>query len=172
MENGKERLGRLGEEVFLRYLKVKKKEQDFEILKPDYVLKKKGYKPIFIEIKTQERFYPPPFEGHGLPIHQVEKYMLVYKEDKIKCFLFIIEPDTGIIWGRSLHKLEEGEKIVTRKKKRVLYPLKNFKRFFEIEELSKKYNFSAELKKEYIRSEIIKRLEDEDFIRKILGDLK
>jgi len=172
MENGKEILGKLGEEAILEYLKTKKKEKSFKIFRPDFIVKRKGYPPVIVEIKTQERFYPPPFEGHGLPIHQVENYMLLYKEEKIKCILFIIEPDTGIVFGEYLHKLEEGEKFITQNRRRVVYPLRNFKRFIEIEKLLKENNFFIKLKKEYIKSEIVKKLENEDFIKKILKELK
>ena len=78
------------------------------------------------EIKRQESYKPPPFEGHGLPPYQIEQRVQLYKDKNIIPMLFIIDKENNKIFYQNIIKLEKGEKIYTKTKSRVIYPINNF----------------------------------------------
>ncbi|NCU32225.1 MAG: hypothetical protein EOM23_04675 [Candidatus Moranbacteria bacterium] len=79
------------------------------------------------EVKHQEAFKAPPFDGHGLPPWQINFRMRIFKELGIIPILFVVDKQTKIIYYNSIIKLEEGEKFVTKTGKRIIYPIENFK---------------------------------------------
>lgn len=80
-----------------------------------------------IEVKHQEMFKAPPFDGHGLPTWQVETRVQLYRELGVIPLFFVLDKETGVLMYNSLINLEDGEKFVTGKKSRVIYPIDNFK---------------------------------------------
>lgn len=92
----------------------------------DMIAKIKG-KWYSIEVKHQEAFKSPPFDGHGLPVWQVKKRIELYDEFGIIPLFFVLDKDTKVLMYNSLISLEKGEKFITGKKKRVIYPINNFK---------------------------------------------
>lgn len=80
-----------------------------------------------LEIKKQEMFTAPPFDGHGLPPWQVDFRLKMHKELGIIPVLFVVDKTTGIVYYQNIDKLNEGEKFITKTGKRIIYPLINFK---------------------------------------------
>jgi len=77
------------------------------------------------EIKNQERFIDP--DGHGLPLWQVEKRMEFFKDTGIPPWLIVVEQDGVGIFAQRIDVLEsKGRALVTKKSKRVIYPLTSF----------------------------------------------
>ena len=78
--------------------------QGFEFFQPDAIGKKNGKYYLF-ECKHQERYTPPPFEGHGLPKWQVEARLAFEKETNIKAILVIFDKGTDEVFWQLLSKL-------------------------------------------------------------------
>jgi hypothetical protein len=175
MQNGqmKEQLGKIGEKVVFEYLQEKKAKQNIQIIIPDFLLVI-GQNLIVIEVKVKERFKPPPFEGHGLPISQVKKYMFLYKKWGIKTFLIVIEPNTNMVWGQYLDVLEKGKHYITHLKKIVVYSLKSFRRIYGVEQILKRKKYKGKMIELFVLSEVERKIKegDIDFIKKLLGTEK
>jgi len=79
------------------------------------------------EVKHQERFRPPPFEGHGLPPNQIKKRLEFQRKTGMRCVLVIFDKETQEIFYNYLDNLEKGELIDTHgKKPRRIYKLSCF----------------------------------------------
>lgn len=116
-----EELGKEGEAQARLLLK----KMGFMITQPDW-LGIKDDKWFQFEVKRKERFTPPPFEGHGLNLYQVERRLDLFKKNNLRPYFLVWEIGTDIWFGEWLDVLESKEKITTRNKIRI-YPLKNFK---------------------------------------------
>lgn len=79
-----------------------------------------------IEVKHQEMFKAPPFDGHGLPVWQVKTRIQLHDELGIIPLFFVLDKDTNVLMYGNLLYLEEGRKYITGKKSRVIYPIENF----------------------------------------------
>jgi hypothetical protein len=117
--------GMLGESAIREWL-VKKKIQHAQV---DLICKKDG-RWILMEIKNQERFKAPPYDGHGLPIWQFEARLEFYKETGVEPWLVIVEPDNLTVAYMAsmvdLARLDESMRIVTGSSKRVVFPITEF----------------------------------------------
>jgi len=81
-----------------------------------------------IEIKHQESYKPPPFEGHGLPKWQIDARLEFQKEKGIRALLFIVDKETKIIYWQYMDELMNGESYQTKGiNPRIIFPLINFK---------------------------------------------
>jgi len=81
-----------------------------------------------IEVKHQEAFEPPPFEGHGLPKWQIEARLNFQNETGIRALLFINDKKTKIIYWQYMDKLIKGQQFQTKgMKPRLIFPLESFK---------------------------------------------
>lgn len=81
------------------------------------------------EIKTQEKFIAPPFDGHGLPQWQIDKRMEFYKDTGIEPFLIINDINDKCLYIESLKILLSNEHFLTKGvKPRVIFNLKSFKK--------------------------------------------
>ena len=173
MQNGKlkEQLGKMGERIVLKYLEKRKKDKNIQIILPDLLIVI-DQKIIVIEVKVKDRYKPPPFEGHGLPINQVKKYMSLYKKWGIRTFLIVIEPNTGMVWGQYLDVLEKSKTYITPIERIVVYPLKKFRRIHRIEQILEKGNYKKKIIELFIRSEVERKIEEGDinFIMKLLSE--
>jgi Holliday junction resolvase len=114
--------GFAGEKRVRDYL-IKNKVQHMQV---DLIIFSKGKYKLF-EIKHQEKYEPPPFEGHGLPIWQVESRVKFYEEFGIEPFLFVVDKKDGNIYFESIINLENTEYFDTVRSKRRIYNIKNFK---------------------------------------------
>ncbi|NBW20482.1 MAG: hypothetical protein EBR82_72190 [Caulobacteraceae bacterium] len=78
------------------------------------------------ECKNQERFKAPPFDGHGLPIWQVEARLEFYRLTNVRPILWIHEKPSGDIYIQFFDVLYSGKKFITHKSKRVIFPIESF----------------------------------------------
>lgn len=79
------------------------------------------------EVKNQEMFESPPFDGHGLPRRQIEDRLKFQEDTGIRAMLYIVEKNTNVIYWQFMDKLYVGESFETKgKKPRMIFPLKNF----------------------------------------------
>src|SRR3990167_3719377 len=110
------------EQWFLKELNLK----SMPCFQADAVSFEKG-RWILSEIKHQERFSPPPFEGHGLPLRQVKTRLLFQENTKLRIRLVIKEKNSENIFWQWLDVLESGEYFDTKgDRSRRVYPIKNF----------------------------------------------
>ena len=94
---------------------------------------KKG-EPFLYEIKHQERFKSPPFDGHGLPHNQIKFRVEFARYAKLTPVLVIIEPEVDIfgkkcVFIQDMNKLEslpDKDKHFTKTGKRIIYNLSAF----------------------------------------------
>lgn len=77
------------------------------------------------EIKFQERYEAPPFDGHGLPVRQVHARLRLQRETGIVAVFLVFDRD-GSTYGRRLDKLEAGPYCETPVRRRRVYPLDSF----------------------------------------------
>tara|TARA_R110000782_G_scaffold33438_1_gene80675 strand:- start:162 stop:560 length:399 start_codon:yes stop_codon:yes gene_type:complete len=81
------------------------------------------------EIKTQEVYVAPPYDGHGLPAWQIERRMEFFKDTGIEPFLIVYDIKEKCLYLQSLVILLDGEHFKTKgKKPRTIFKLDNFKR--------------------------------------------
>jgi len=81
-----------------------------------------------IEMKKQEWFKAPPFDGHGLPRWQVTARLEFEERTKVIALLMIHDIETSELFCQLLSVLEKGEKYDTRGlKPRRIYPISSFK---------------------------------------------
>jgi|TARA_R110000782_G_scaffold269647_1_gene368141 hypothetical protein len=81
------------------------------------------------EIKTQEKFLAPPFDGHGLPKWQIDRRIQFYNDTNIEPFLIVKDLKENCLYIESLLILMKGEKFQTKgKSPRVIFKLSNFKK--------------------------------------------
>ena len=115
-----EELGKEGE----KQARLLLKKRGFYIGQSDWIGRKDNQWFRF-EVKRKERFMPPPFEGHGLDIRQVEYAMQFQADTKIPTILLIWELGTNKWFWRRIDFLEKGEKFTTRNNIKI-YKLSNF----------------------------------------------
>lgn len=111
-----------GENIIREFFKLKK----IFYFQADMVAKIK-YKWCLIEVKHQEMFNSPPFDGHGLPLWQIKARLQFQEEKDIRAMLFIIDKNTNIIYWQYMDVLMKGEKYQTNgKSPRIIFPIKNY----------------------------------------------
>ena len=88
-------------ESFIRYLLAKESTKFFE---PDLIVNEKGQYYIY-EIKVQEHFESPPFDGHGLPLWQIKDRLNFCEKTNCICKLIIIDLKQKIIYHQDLDVL-------------------------------------------------------------------
>jgi len=116
-------IGFIGENKVRNYLKSKK----LKFFQADVICEYQDYY-CLIEIKRQEMFMAPPFDGHGLPLWQIESRLKFYELTKIIPFLFVVCLTSDKIYYNSFIELEKGEKHDTRgERPRRIYNINNFK---------------------------------------------
>lgn len=113
-----------GEQALFELLR----SQGFQFFQPDAIGYKDGCYYVF-ETKHQEKFTPPPFEGHGLPKWQVEARLEFQRRTTIPCVLVVFDKEDGNVYWQRMDKLEQGEYIDTHGlKPRRIYNLQEFKK--------------------------------------------
>lgn len=114
--------GRKGEGI-IRDIFIKKK---YHFMQADLLVKIND-KWIIAEVKYQEQYDAPPFDGHGLPRWQVDARLNFQKDTGIRAVLFIVDKNTEIIYWQYLDKLLSGEYYQTNgSKPRIIFPLTNY----------------------------------------------
>lgn len=107
--------GRWAEETYRRALKDAQRNGIVEFYhRPEWLVwPANDPKPYLVEVKGQERFLAPPFDGHGLPAYQADRYMLAWTRLKLRTWFIVYEP-AGDVFGAWLDELEAGPQHETR----------------------------------------------------------
>ena len=104
------------------------KKRHIPFMQVDIMFKSKGIWYLG-EIKTQEKFKAPPFDGHGLPKWQVDKRIQFYNDTGIEPFLIVKDLEDDCIYLGSMVELMKQEKFQTKgKRSRIIFKLENFKK--------------------------------------------
>ena len=116
--------GIIGEQKLFIFLK----NRGHKFFQPDAISRcKKRY--FIWEVKYQERFIPPPFEGHGLPKWQIDARIEFYMTTGIRCMFIVFEKGTENVFLQWLDILEENKYFDTQgRHPRRIYKLQNFKK--------------------------------------------
>jgi penicillin-binding protein-related factor A (putative recombinase) len=113
-----------GEQWLMSFLKKK----GFDIFQPDCIGIFKGIYYLF-EMKHQERFKAPPFDGHGLPRWQIEARLQFFNKTHIPVILVILDKETDEVFYQYLDKLNNGKYHDTHgAKPRRIFPIESFKK--------------------------------------------
>ena len=119
-----------GEEIIRDFLKNNPNIDVF--FQGDIIYRKIDGKWFISEVKHQEKFESPPFDGHGLPPWQIKHRLLFEKERGVIAMLYVIEKgkkENGkhIVYWNYLNKLNQGKHFDTMgDKPRRVFPLENF----------------------------------------------
>lgn len=117
--------GRYGESKVRALLK----KHGYRFMQADILANIKGEWRI-LEVKYQEKFEPPPFEGHGLPRWQVDARLKFQEETGIRAMLYVVDNPSDIIYWQYLDKLMNGETYQTEgSNPRIIFPLKSFNKY-------------------------------------------
>lgn len=82
------------------------------------------------EIKYQEYYEAPPFDGHGLPKWQLDARLEFQKETGIRALLWVVDKKTGEIYWQYMDKLIKGKSHQTNgKNPRIIFPLTSYNKF-------------------------------------------
>jgi hypothetical protein len=81
------------------------------------------------EVKTQEKFNSPPFDGHGLPHWQIDRRLEFQRDTGIKAYLIIYDLNDKCLYIGSFDKLLEGRYFQTKgKNPRIVFDIESFKK--------------------------------------------
>ena len=124
---------RINEQAFNRHLFTNKESFGFvSIGQCESWAKTKDGLYHFFEIKTQEPFEPPPFNGHGLPPWQVKKYIQMQFDLGIIFHLIIFDTINFRGYKQLLSALEDGRFYDTRgNNPRRIYPIESYEVWIE-----------------------------------------
>jgi hypothetical protein len=131
-------LGMYGEQAIREY--AIKEGNGYDVMQVDLIVQiPRTLKYRLLEIKCQERFLAPPFDGHGLPIWQFNARLKFEKHTGIQAWLYIIEPSEWIeshggdliIYRQSFNELKllpDKHKFLTKRTKRIIFPINSFEK--------------------------------------------
>lgn len=81
------------------------------------------------EVKTQEKYLAPPFDGHGLPMWQITARIELFNKTGIIPYLFIRCLTDNLVYHQDLRELMRTEYYQTKgKSPRVIFNLSEFKK--------------------------------------------
>lgn len=105
------------------------RKKGIKVFQPDGISLENGAY-VLNEVKHQEQYNAPPFDGHGLPLWQVKARMDFYNQTGIRCRLIVKEKDKDIVYWQWLDDLEAIEYFDTKgMKPRRVYNLEFFNNF-------------------------------------------
>lgn len=117
-------IGMYGEDLLRSYLKTKK----VKFMQVDLIVDT-GKKIYIIEVKTQEKYKAPPYDGHGLPEYQIKSRINIAEKTGMIPYLYIYDLHDKFFYLQDMRILMEGEKFYTKTGSRVIFPLSNFEIF-------------------------------------------
>lgn len=83
------------------------------------------------EIKSQEKFKAPPFDGHGLPEWQINRRLEFQNDTNIKAYLIVYDLNDKCLYVESIENLLKGKNFKTKgKKPRVVFDINSFKKVY------------------------------------------
>jgi len=81
------------------------------------------------EVKTQEKYLAPPFDGHGLPMWQITARLNLYNKTGIIPYLFVRCLTDNVVYHQDLRELMKTEYYQTKgSSPRVIFNLNDFKK--------------------------------------------
>ena len=114
--------GMEGEKHCREYLKSKK----HKFFQADLISICPAGKYYLWEVKHQARFKAPPFDGHGLPMWQVQARLKFYNDTGIRPILYVLDKETNEVFVQFIDVLFAGQRFSTRNKSRVIFPIESF----------------------------------------------
>jgi hypothetical protein len=79
------------------------------------------------EVKSQEKFKAPPFDGHGLPEWQINRRLDFQKDTNVKAYLIVYDLNDKCLYIESIDNLLKGEHFKTKgTKPRVIFHINSF----------------------------------------------
>jgi hypothetical protein len=115
--------GIVGEKICREYLKTKK----HKFFQADLISESPEGRFYLWEVKHQNRFIAPPFDGHGLPLWQFKARMDFHQKTKIRPILFVFDKTTNEIFIQFFDVLAKGQYFITVKTDRIIFPIESFK---------------------------------------------
>ena len=97
----------------------------YDLQQIDWIVKRNN-KWFIVEVKNRELFKPPPFEGTGLDISQLERRRAIFNDLKMDTLLVVFVADT-VYYNWVFTVLEKTEYFDTKNKIRI-YNITNFKK--------------------------------------------
>lgn len=100
--------------------------------RPEWIVATTSGLLYFDEVKTQSRFEKPPYDGHGLPVLQVERYIALHDMTGFPTLLTIYDADEPVMFRQWVHVLQDGDHFDTagtRRSPRRVYPLTSYRRY-------------------------------------------
>lgn len=114
-------IGMHGEEILRSYLKTRK----VKFMQVDLIVEN-GDKIYIIEVKTQEKYKAPPYDGHGLPEHQIMSRINIAEKTGMIPYLYVYDLHDKFFYLQDMRILMAGKKFYTKTGSRVIFPLSNF----------------------------------------------
>ena len=113
-----------------RYGEVKGREwlisHGYKVFQADWVAFD-GTNYFTVEVKHQEMYLAPPFDGHGLPLWEVKARLAFQQAVGVRALLLILDKGKSCWFWQYLDILEKGEKFDTKGlHPRRIYPIINF----------------------------------------------
>jgi hypothetical protein len=124
-----EALDRRGEEHFRLFLKERVRAGSVAYFcRPEWVVVPVDGDPFFVEVKTQDHYEAPPFDGHGLPVWQADRYLDLQVRLGMRTLLVVFEYAAGMEYWGWLDELQRNffDTPGTRNGPRRIYPLSSF----------------------------------------------
>ncbi len=80
-----------------------------------------------VEVKDQEPFEGPPFDGHGLTKTQFDVYLAAWRAIALGTLFVVYDDQAGLVYSDFIHNLAEGDTFVTGgHEPRIVFPLDSF----------------------------------------------
>jgi hypothetical protein len=82
------------------------------------------------EVKTQEKYEAPPYDGHGLPKWQIDARLKFQQDTGVMAYLIVYDLGEKCIYIQTLDTLLKGQHFQTNgKNPRVVFDINSFTRF-------------------------------------------
>jgi hypothetical protein len=116
------RKGYIGESIIREFLKKKK----YPFMQVDVAFKFNNQWYLG-EIKSQEKYLSPPFDGHGLPEWQINRRLEFQRETGVIAYLIVNDTQDNIIYAQRMDELMKTNYFKTKgAKPRIIFELKHF----------------------------------------------
>lgn len=104
------------------------KKQKIKFMQVDIMWKNKAGQWCLGEVKTQDKFEAPPFDGHGLPEWQIKTRLDFQKDTGVIAYFFVVDKKDGFLYWQRLDELMKTDYFKTNDKQRVIFKLDSYTR--------------------------------------------
>lgn len=123
--------GRRGEQRHLKFLCDWRDTGAGLFCRPDFLwvpTRPVYWPPYVVEVKDQDAFEGPPFDGHGLTKTQFDVYIAAWRAINLGTLFVVYDDQAGLTYWDFLHDLAEGDTFVTAgPEPRIVFPLESFR---------------------------------------------